>query len=166
MISTSKLIINFRPFVTRIFFAVRLKVTFSNSVPNKLTYCSNPSHFQQIVKCANVGALETLAIHREQQFLTPVRMKKTKKYETFYKCMKNSLEPSDLGPKPYKLPSRMRWWKWRAFTIEFAIVKWPEKSNTIFGRRIFTTRKCFIFFSFFHSNRRQKLFIPMSCQCF
>ena len=58
-----------------------LKVTFSNSVPDKLIFCSNPSHFQQIVNWVNVWTLETLARHSEAQFLTTVRIKKSKKYE-------------------------------------------------------------------------------------
>ena len=107
------------------------------------------------MKCKNVGTLETLARHMEEQFLIPVRVKKSKKYETFYKCLKNSLEHSNLGPNPYKFLARMRWWKYSVFNIGFAIVKWSESYNKYFGRRISITIKCFIFFSFF-------LFEPVS----
>ena len=97
----------------------------------------------------------------------PVRMKKTKKYEKFYKCENSSSKNIDSEIED--------------FTIENPIVNacyfdrflpahfvgkfaWFWSEIRMFERTFHAFIKIFIFFSFFHSNRHEKLLLPMSRQ--
>ena len=55
----------------------------SITVPNKLVYCSYPSHFELFCINSNVGRFWGLARYREQQFFKTVRIKKLENMKHF-----------------------------------------------------------------------------------
>ena len=156
-----------------------LKVTFFNSVPNKLVYCSYPSHFQLFFINSNVWRCWGLARHREKQFLMTVRIEKTRIFKNILKSKNSSSEKYfwnfresiffEMFEKISKIPifnekSIFRFSQIFRFS-NFQKCFTHKFSKIFFGRRIFRLQNIFKYSSFFYSNRHEKLLLPMSCQC-
>ena len=101
------------------------------------------------MKCKNVGTLETLARHVEQQFLTPVRIKKTKKYETFFSYGNSSSKIFVIALRSFYYCKSNS--KYTVFSPTHSGEKfvWIWSQIWMFEWVFQTFIKCFIFFRFF-----------------
>ena len=130
------------------------------------------------MKFMNVWRLETLARHREKQFLMTVRIKKTEYLKIFWS--QKILRPKNIseifGVENFwdfreNVENFDFQWKVDFLSLEFfKISKFQKLSNPKFpkifsGRRNFWLQNIFKYSGFFYSNRHRKLFLPMSGQC-
>ena len=131
------------------------------------------------MKQKSVGTLETLARHREKQFLMTVRIEKTRIFKNILKSKNSSPEKyfrKFRGSKIFEIfetiskisifneKSIFRFSEIFRFS-RFQKFSTPKFSKIFFGRRIFWLQNIFKYSSFFYSNRHRKLFLPMSHQC-